>query len=76
MLYVSNTMIKILVQEPSAGGVDATPFEILVPAVPRRGDSFDVRGGFYTVMHVSFKQMQNGSVSVLVFLGENKLANE
>ena len=65
-------MIKILVQEPSSEGIDSTPFEILVPAIPRRGDSFNTAsGGSYSVANVSFREEKNRTYSVLILLTEN-----
>ena len=62
-------MIKILVHIPQAD-VELSPFEVLVPEIPRRGDSF--RTGdreLFNVSHVCFEHVGGQSCSVHVFLG-------
>lgn len=70
-------MIKITVQEPTRGGVDCTPMEVLVPAVPKKGDGFRLNGGaYYIVSHVEFRQETNNTCSVLVLLSSAKVSDE
>jgi hypothetical protein len=62
-------MIKVAIQEPLEGGIERTPYEALLPAVPRVGDGFiTVEGRRFDVAHVCFRQESERLCSVQVVL--------
>jgi hypothetical protein len=64
-------MIKVLLQELNV--VESTPSEVLLPALPRPNDEYvGTDGRLFTVINVRFRQDNERSCSIVVYL---KLVN-
>jgi hypothetical protein len=68
-------MIKVLIQLPGEL-ISPTPFEVLVSAVPKEGDSFRARDGeLYRVCDICFRQGEGQVCSIIVSLGRYEICS-